>query len=93
MEGIKKMLTKQKLMDMKPGQIFRTGTENEPRIYDGPIRWIAKRGEGFHDWTIYYHHENMTTEYIAAYGDKLFSKDIIKELVPCDDEAFGLYRF
>ena len=26
-------------------------------------------------------------------GDKMITKEVIKELVPCDDEAYSMYRF
>lgn len=97
--GDKKMLTLQKLKDMNPGQ-FNTGTGTYPEIIDEEIRWVAVRGE-YHDWTIYYlpQSEMMyclqpknAIEQIKTNGDKIFTESIIKRLVPCDVEAFGMYR-
>jgi len=86
------MLTLQMLKDMPSGTIFATGVTTDPRLYREEVKWLAKRGEGFHDWAIYYHLSNMSLDAIEREGDKCFTKEVIKELVPCDDEAFKLYR-
>lgn len=66
------------------------------------LRWVAVRGI-INDWTIYIHWELKGTKFplseafknseIARKGDKIYNPDIIKRLVPCDDEAFKLYRY
>ena len=87
------MLDKKMLEDMPPHTIFATGEIQDDRLVrDIPLRWIAIRG-GIYDWAIYYHHSNMSLDTIAQSGDKCFTKEVIKELVPCDDEAYELYRF
>ena len=86
-------LTLQQLKDMKPGKIFATGTGMFPILFHDEIRWIAKRGDGFHDWCIYYHLSYADIEFIAKNGDKCFTEPVIKKLIPCTDEAYGLYRF
>ena len=85
-------LTLQKLKDMKPGAIFDSGTGTYPAVVNEEITWIAKRGD-IHDWGIYYHRPDKSIEFIANYGDKMFTELVIKRLVPCDDEAFGMYRY
>lgn len=90
------MLTLQKLKDMEPHTIF----EHKAGKTDGrTFMWVAVRG-GIHDWAIY------TTLYstpfvdfwvgekqgIADHGAKLHDRKLIKELVPCDDEALEMYR-
>lgn len=72
-----------------------------------PVKWVAIRG-GIHDWAIYHsmdanickadyfddsEHLNASTEQIARGGAKLYDENKIKEFVPCDDEAFALYRY
>lgn len=89
----KKMITKQKLKDMMDGRIFNTGTGTFPEVIDREIRWIAKRGDSYYDWTIYYGLVSWSTERIAREGSKMFTGSVIKRLVPCDNQAFGLYRF
>ena len=87
------MLDKKMLEDMPSGTIFATGIRFDNRLYkDGEIRWIAKRG-GVYDWAIYYHHSGLSIEVVSMTGDKCFTEEIIRDLVPCDDEAFALYRF
>lgn len=39
-----------------------------------------------------YYYSKRPLERIASNGDKLTGEDTIKTLVPCDDEAFNLYR-
>lgn len=90
-------LTLQQLKDMEPG-IFATGTTTDSP--DGinmantgqPLRWVATRG-GIHDWAIYIHTEHWSAEQVKNNGDKVTSERNIKSLVPCDDEAFRMYRY
>lgn len=56
------------------------------------LRWIAKRGD-IHDWAIYTHWAINPWEYIAERGDKVRDPHNIKRLIPCDDDAFDMYRW
>ena len=91
------MLTLQILKDMDPHTIFATGITVDNRTginmsnSDKLLRWIAKRG-GIHDWAIYIHFNTYTVDDVARNGDKVSGKENIKKLVPCDDEAFEMYR-
>jgi hypothetical protein len=85
-------LTFNKLKEMPPHAVIASGVTHDPRLYKDPVRWVAKRGY-IHDWTIYYHHEHHSEDYVKTSGDKCFTHDVIKELVPCDEEAFQMYRF
>lgn len=93
------MLTLQQLKDMPPG-IFAYGTcINSPEdVYmtdsniGKELMWVAVRG-GIWDWAIYiYWAEDNSIGYIADYGDKVRNVDYIKRFVPCDEEAFKMYR-
>ncbi len=84
-------LTEQKLKDMKPGERFATGIGTYPELSPNEIRWVAVRGLGMHDWTIYYHLSDKIVEYVAMHGDKCFTESVIKRLVPCTDEVYSLY--
>ena len=92
------MLDIQMLKTMPPLTIFATGvtTDDENGINmtrsGKELRWIACRG-GIWDWCIYCHWSDKTIEWIHDYGDKVTSKENIKKLVPCDDEAFQMYRY
>lgn len=92
------MLTLQQLKDMKPDTVFATGLAiDEPNglfmAHTGKeLRWVATRG-GIHDWTIYCHFSDKSEEWIKRQGDKVHDEKHIKMLVPCDDEAFKMYRF
>lgn len=86
------LLTLADLKAMPPDTIFATGITEDPRPYNEPVRWLAVRG-GIHDWAIYYHLPEKTIEWIRDHGDKCFTTPVIRELVPCDDEAFKMYRY
>ena len=94
------MLTLEQLKAMPPGTVFAQGeAENSPdgiymtsyRIGD-PLLWVAKRG-GVHDWAIYIHWADQGRDFVISNGDKVMDKANIKKLVPCEDEAFKMYRF
>ena len=85
-------LTIEKLKEMNPG-IFKTGVTRDDTIERGTkLKWVAVRG-GIHDWAIYYDKAEMSDEYVRDRGDKFTNKDTIRQLVPCDEEAFDMYRY
>lgn len=81
-------ITLQMLKDMAPGTIFASGE----MMYEGRNKWIATRGMGAPDWAIYYDKPYKTDGEIQRMGVKLFDMAKVKELVNCDEEAFGMYR-
>ena len=91
-EPERSVLTLDNLKNMEPGMVFASGTVLEPILWKEPVRWIAKRGH-IYDWAIYYHLESHTEEWIENFGDKCTTEKVIRDLVPCDDSAFSMYRF
>ncbi len=91
------MLTLQKLKDMKPGEIIATGETTDDinganMTGSGqPLRYVAIRGY-IHDWAIYILPAVNSIEDIIRFGDKVHDKGNIKRLIPCDEEAFKMYR-
>lgn len=93
------MLTKEMLQAMSPKTVFAKGeTTNDPEgIYMTDHRrgdkliWLAKRGE-IHDWTVYLTWAENGYDYCERVGDKTNSEANIRKLVPCNDEAYHLYR-
>jgi len=92
------MLTLKMLKDMPPGTTFATGV-----VMDNPeglnmcntgmeLRWVAVRG-GIHDWAIYCHYADRNIEAVRRSGNKVCREGYIRMLVPCDDEAFAMYRY
>lgn len=89
-------LTLAKLKKMKPNTIFefKPGSNGERTFM-----WVAVRG-GIHDWAIYtsLNARPMVDFWagdkdgIAKWGQKIHDEKLIRELVPCDDEAFRMYR-
>ena len=91
------MLTLDQLKAMPEDTIFATGIADD--VPDGlfmantgrELRWVAVRG-GIHDWAIYCHFSEHDEEWIRRHGDKVHSENHIKKLVPCEDQAFAMYR-
>lgn len=92
------MLTLKELKGMESGAIFLSGMS-----VDGPeginmdrsgkmLHWVAVRG-GIHDWAIYCGLEDWSKELVASNGNKVTDEQTIKRLVPCDNEAFKMYRY
>lgn len=76
---------------MKPGTTIASGVGSYPELHKEPVKWIAVRGD-IHDWALYYHEAEMPLSYVRDHGDKSFTESVIRKLVPCDDEAFAMYR-
>ncbi len=91
------MLTIEKLKKMTPDTIFAKGETSVEDYWDVSkemqIRWVAVRG-GIHDWAIYYQktENNWSDEMIRNNGEKMHNEISIKKCVPCDEEAFKMYR-
>lgn len=92
------MLTLKQLKDMPDRIVFAHGvtTDDANGINmantGNQLRWVAKRGQ-IHDWAIYIHFAIYDDNWIKAHGDKVTGEHHIKKLVPCDDEAFEMYRY
>lgn len=87
-----KELTLEHLKSFPEEAVIAEGYGFYPRLYNGgDIHWVAVRG-GIGDWALYYHFANFTTEQVMEAGDKSFTEAVIRELVPCTDEAFKMYR-
>lgn len=92
------MLTLKDLKEMEHGEIFDSGFEKDDEkgiFLTGSgieLKWVACRGDGFHDWCIYCDYAHLFDEWVKAWGNKVHDERTIKRLVPCDKEAFKLYR-
>jgi hypothetical protein len=95
-------LTVAKLKEMDPKQIIASGTTtNSPEdIYmissrlGDKLTWVAVRGGGYHDWTIYCDWvEKGDIDHVLKHGQKVFDPRNIQKLVPADEDAMKLYRF
>jgi len=85
--------------DLLPqGEIFDSG-----EVVDNPtginmtnsgdlLKWVAVKGYG-EDWAIYIHWAYQDINYIKKSGDKVFSPENIRKLVPCTEEVFKRYRY
>ncbi len=79
------MLTKEKLKNMQPSEIIAHGEFDNNR-------WIAVRGKTFYDWCIYHDNADNSDDRIINYGKKLADSLKIRQLVPCTNATFDLYR-
>lgn len=103
------MLTLEDLNKMPPGMFRSgIGEIHNPMTNElVTVRFVAVRGT-INDWAIYHSLSSNFTgvlglddkdtyilpdSIIEKLGDKLRNVEDIKKLVPCDDEAFGNYRF
>lgn len=90
------MLTIQNLKDHLPG-ILKCGIVSNTKIKleqfhsQQQLRWVAKRGI-IHDWAIYIAPIECSYDVVLKYGEKVRDNDIIVKLVPCDEQALGMYR-
>lgn len=86
-------LTLEQLKDMKPDSIIAKGHTADIRLsFVLELKWVAVRGE-IHDWAIYYAPSDWDYDLVQYTGDKVVNEDVIKELVPCTEEAFQMYRY
>ena len=83
------MLTLKQLQEMEPDVLFKKGELISP---NSSLRWVAVRG-GIHDWAIYAGSITNSYEWVKRFGNKIYSEKLIRNLVPCDDEAFKMYRY
>lgn len=92
------MLTLKDLQEIPPQTVIATGVtiDNPSGINmsnsDKILRWVAVRG-GMPDWAIYIYFDYQSVDWVRLFGDKVTSKENIKRLVPCNDEAFKQYRY
>lgn len=86
------MLTFTQLEAIEDDSVFATGTLTHPTLDKSEVRWIAKKGSGYNDWAIYYHHSKHDVEFIKTQGDKVTTESMIRALVPCDDQVYAKYR-
>ena len=93
------MLTAKMLDDMPPGTVFATGVAaDEPgglfmANTGRMLRWVAVRGSGIADWTIYCHFAEHDVDWIKRQGDKVCNESHIRNCVECDEVAFSRYRY
>lgn len=84
------VLTLADLDTMEPHTIFKVF--NPPyALSEGALCFVAKRGQ-INDWAVYVSASMTDPQSIARYGKKLYSEKDIRDLVPCDDDAFSRYR-
>jgi len=95
------MLTIKQLKGMEPGVIFKeeVAIDCEDGLFlagtGKEVKWVAVRGY-IHDWDIYAdnpYSPQFDFAGVKAMGDKVTIKENIQKLVPCDEEAFKMYRY
>lgn len=84
-------LTAAMLSGMKPGELIAYGKVDDHRLGTHPVKWIAVHGKGG-AWVIFYGSERLTFQRVLEGGSYALIPSIIRDLVPCDDDAFQLYN-
>jgi hypothetical protein len=93
------IITREKFDLIPAGDIFASGTViNSPDdIYmtenniGKKMLWVARKGHN-DDWTIYIHWASSGLKYVLEQGDKIYTPEYIRKLVPCTNEIFNRYR-
>lgn len=89
-------LTKAVFDQFLDGEIIRV-TETRAQNFHEPfkknLRFVVCKGKSGLDWAIYAGSLHAAAGEIQMHGDKVHSADIIKSIMPCDDEMFKLYRY
>jgi hypothetical protein len=88
-------ITKEIFDQIKPGEIFRVvttkiGGDHSPN--DIEMTFVCAKGKSGIDWSVFASRGGGQPWDIARYGDKLSSEENIRNICPCDDEVFQLYR-
>ena len=81
---------------LNKGEIFRIVTTRVQNVYDPMgtmLTFACIKGRGdVNDWAIYAGLPDKPIHTIAHLGDKVFTETEIKDLCPCDDNVYQLYR-
>ena len=88
-------ITKEIFDQIKPGEIYRVITTKIQGVHDpfqAELTFVCVKGKAGIDWAIYAGHSGGQPADIARYGDKVTSEANIRNICPCDDEVFLLYR-
>jgi len=56
-----------------------------------PLRWVLSRGM-IADWCVYCHWTYMNSQLVHDYGDKVYERENVENIVDFDDEVWKKYR-
>lgn len=86
---IGRTLTIDDIERFSPGS-FAAGMYTNPE-HGIEVAWVAVRGN-VADWAIYFGAPILTPEEIKRIGNKVYDLNIVKDVMPCTDEALKRYR-
>lgn len=78
-----------------PADIFRTVVTKIQRFHEpmeALLMFVACKDDYDNGWSVYAGKPNQGPGQIQLWGDKVHSEDIIRNICPCTDEVFKLYR-
>ena len=90
------IVTKEIFEGIPAGKVFRVVTTAIQRMHEPlvtSLTFVCVKGRNGLDWAIYAQREGHSVDYIRRHGDKVHSDDIIRNICPCSDEVFELYRY
>jgi hypothetical protein len=78
----------------EPGEVIRIVTTKYQHVEYSrrPLTFVVLKGKSGLDWAIYFHYQDTPIEMIKTNGNKVTQERNIRDLIPCDDEVFALYR-
>jgi len=76
---------------VEPNQVMGQGEGMYPELHNERVKWIAIKGYG-NDWAMYYHLASHTYDHVKQEGQKAFTENVVRHLVPCSDEVWAKYR-
>lgn len=88
-------ITKEIFDEIAPGEVFRVVTTRVQNIFDPMVTkmtFVCVKGKSGTDWAIYGAWGPAHPDDIARHGDKIHGEDNIRNICPCEDEVFHLYR-
>lgn len=88
-------ITKEIFDQIKPGEIFRQVTTKFHAFLDiasFELTFVCVKGKSGKDWAIYCERSGARPLDVARYSNKVMKEEVIRNICPCDDEVFQLYR-
>lgn len=86
-----RLLTKEVLMGMMANEIIGEGVFCNRKLHVGLLKWVAVRTH-WGKWEIRWHLSEFTLDDVLLKGEIITDESIVRGLIPCDKEAWGMYR-
>lgn len=88
-------ITKAIFDQIKPGEIFRQVTTKfhaYRHLVVEELTFVCVKGKSSLDWAIYCERSGARPQDVARYSNMVQEEEVIRNICPCDDDVFQLYR-